>query len=133
MINYIECTKCKSSKLQSEFYRRGKDYRRQCKECCKTYARQPDSRAKVSEWRRRCKLKLIEHHGGQCVDCGYIGPPYQFEFDHREPSEKAFAISRYAKGYDALLEESLKCDLVCVRCHRQRTHVQRCSGCEFCS
>jgi len=87
---------------------------------------------KVSRWRRRTKRSLIDEHGGKCVDCGYIGPSYQFDFDHRDPEKKDFALSRYNYGITKLREEAKKCDLVCVRCHRHRTHRQRCSGCEWC-
>lgn len=88
----------------------------------------------VASWRRRAKAKLVAHHGGACVDCGYIGPAFMYDFDHRDPKTKSFAIG--AKGvtsaYENILKESLKCDLVCANCHRFRTHVQRCDGCEHC-
>ena len=90
--------------------------------------------ANVASWRRRAKAKLVAHHGGSCVDCGYVGPSFMYDFDHRDPKTKSFGIG--AKGvtsaYDKILEESLKCDLVCANCHRFRTHVQRCGGCEHC-
>ncbi|ANA86867.1 HNH endonuclease [Gordonia phage Bachita] len=88
----------------------------------------------VSEWRRRTKAKLVAHHGGQCVDCGYVGPPFMYDFDHRDPTEKLFAIGSGASiSYDRQLAESEKCDLVCASCHRMRTHLQRCLICEYCS
>jgi hypothetical protein len=88
----------------------------------------------VSDWRRRTKQKLVEHHGGECTDCGFTGPPFMFDFDHRDPGDKSFCVSNngVTRAYDKLLAESLKCDLVCANCHRMRTHKQRCSGCEFC-
>jgi hypothetical protein len=89
----------------------------------------------VSEWRRRTKAKLVEHHGGQCVDCGYRGPAFMYEFDHRDPDNKSFSISGkgVTRAYSSLLTESLKCDLVCPNCHRMRTHKQRCLGCPGCN
>lgn len=58
-----------------------------------------------------------------------------FDFDHRDPKLKSFSISD--KGVTVSLarlqEEVKKCDLVCANCHRFRTHVQRCLGCEHCA
>lgn len=87
----------------------------------------------VANSRRNTKTRLVEYHGSRCVDCGLVAPPYLYEFDHRDPSTKLFSISTGdSTSYDALLEESLKCDLVCPNCHRVRTHLQRCPGCDFC-
>lgn len=56
-----------------------------------------------------------------------------YDFDHRDPSTKSFGLCEFqSKAYAKLLEESLKCDLVCANCHRFRTHKQRCIGCEYC-
>lgn len=87
----------------------------------------------VTRWRRNAKRKLVEYHGSKCVDCGYEGPPFMFDFDHRDPRDKSFGLSEFQSiAYARLLEESMKCDLVCANCHRFRTHKQRCSGCEHC-
>lgn len=93
------------------------------------------SAQKVTEWRQRTKAKLVAYHGGKCVDCGLDYPPFMMDFDHRDPTQKAFGLSSkgVSRGYDKQLEESLKCDLVCANCHRMRTHKQRCSGCEHCN
>lgn len=89
----------------------------------------------VTEWRRRTKAKLVAHHGGKCLDCGYEGPPFMYDFDHRDPATKSFGLGQNGstQAYDKQLEESLKCDLVCANCHRIRTHKQRCSSCEHCN
>lgn len=88
----------------------------------------------VSNKRRNLKIKLVEYHGGKCLDCGYVGPAFMYEFDHRDPNEKAFGIGSngYTISWERVLAESLKCDLVCPNCHRMRTHKQRCLGCEGC-
>ena len=92
----------------------------------------------VSNWRRRTKARLVEAHGGKCVDCGFDGPPFVFDFDHVDPKLKSFPISGGPSGraatnsYESKLQESMKCDLVCANCHRMWTHRQRCSGCEYC-
>ncbi len=93
------------------------------------------SSKKVSDWRRRVKEKLVNAHGGKCIDCGYIGPAFMYDFDHRDPEAKDFALAKsgISRSYDKQYEESLKCDLVCANCHRMRTHKQRCNGCVHCS
>lgn len=102
----------------------------------KTHALPRKSNAEnVATWRRRLKALLVEEAGGRCFDCGVEGPPYIFDFDHREPGEKAFAVSQTGAtvSLKRVREEIEKCDLVCANCHRHRTHRQRCSGCVHCT
>jgi hypothetical protein len=84
--------------------------------------------------RRKVKELLVVEHGSKCLDCGYEGPPFMFDFDHRDPTEKSFGVAAggVTRSLDKTRAEALKCDLVCANCHRMRTHKQRCSGCEYC-
>ena len=62
-----------------------------------------------------------------CADCGGRFASNQMDFDHRDPSQKTFALSagRAAlKSRAQLLEEAAKCDVVCANCHRLRTRKQ---------
>ena len=64
-----------------------------------------------------------------CMDCLMVVTvdiTYVFDFDHRDPSEKLFAISTNYKGVSvaSLIKEMNKCDLVCANCHRHRTQKQ---------
>ena len=61
-----------------------------------------------------------------CLICITVDNPFMFDFDHRDPSEKLFTISRHYKGvsYASLINEMNKCDLVCANCHRHRTQKQ---------
>ena len=68
-----------------------------------------------------------------CMDCGLkveAHITYVFDFDHRDPNLKSFAISKYLHQYTEyrLLQEMDKCDLVCANCHRHRTHAQQQTG-----
>lgn len=92
------------------------------------------SSQQVVAWRQRLKRRLVDYHGGSCIDCGYVGPAFMYDFDHRDPSTKSFGIGNtgLTLSYDRVLAESLKCDLVCANCHRMRTHRQRCPGCDYC-
>jgi DNA-binding transcriptional regulator YdaS (Cro superfamily) len=59
-----------------------------------------------------------------CADCGGRFERHQMDFDHREPSEKSFTLcsGRAAlKSRDQIMAEALKCDVVCVNCHRLRS------------
>jgi formate-dependent nitrite reductase cytochrome c552 subunit len=59
-----------------------------------------------------------------CADCGGRFEGHQMDFDHRDPSTKAFNLctGRAAlKSRDQLLAEAAKCDVVCANCHRVRT------------
>jgi hypothetical protein len=76
---------------------------------------------RVTEWRRRTKIKLIDLKGGKCIKCGYDKKvPDAYCFHHREPSIKDFGISRcITKSFERLKKEVEKCDLLCVRCHAE--------------
>lgn len=59
-----------------------------------------------------------------CADCRKSFAPYQMDFDHRDPSTKAFQLTSsraMLTSRDALAAEVAKCDVVCANCHRLRT------------
>lgn len=59
-----------------------------------------------------------------CADCGRDFPSFVKDFDHRKGS-KLFNIADIVKrgvSIEKLVEEILKCDVVCANCHRIRTH-----------
>lgn len=125
------CSKCGTEKPVSEYYRRTETgrARKQCKFCINNRIGK-----EVAKHRRRRKQKLVEFFGGKCLDCGFTGAPFYFDFDHRDPAEKLFSIGNDGapRAWEVLLAEAMKCDLVCANCHRFRTHKQRCIGCEWC-
>jgi len=63
---------------------------------------------------------LIDLLGGICQICNKEYPIVVYDFHHRDPSTKAFAISNEIlnKPMDVLMAEVLKCDLLCSNCHR---------------
>jgi hypothetical protein len=62
---------------------------------------------------------LIEKLGGKCVECGCTE---SLEFDHIDPSTKSFNIAAgYTKPKEVLLEEVAKCQLLCNKCHIEKT------------
>lgn len=123
------CTKCGESKPEDQYYKNGDRLHSWCRSCCLIQTSQGATRR-----RQRIKKALVEERGGKCSDCGTTGPPYIFDFDHRNPEEKEFTISGSSHiGEEKIRAEANKCDLVCANCHRIRTHRQRCPGCETCS
>jgi len=84
-------------------------------------------------WARDCKklrsdfrdvVNKIKHV--PCTDCGVKYPPRVMEFDHLEPEQKKFTVSREMGrantrvGQARILEEIKKCEVVCSNCHRLR-------------
>jgi len=65
-----------------------------------------------------------------CADCGGRFAPHQMDFDHRDPSQKAFNLCSgraSLKSREQILGEASKCDVVCANCHRlqsRRRHRQ---------
>jgi len=63
-----------------------------------------------------CKEKL----GGKCVKCGATE---RLEFDHIDPKNKSFCITKNLRMGDKekLQEELDKCQLLCYDCHLEKT------------
>lgn len=73
----------------------------------------------TTERRRLRREKFKELLGGRCVVCGR---KYDLEFDHKDPSKKEFRISLMIDSPEQkLLNELKKCQLLCAKCHRQKT------------
>jgi hypothetical protein len=128
------CGRCEQVKSVEEFAWRRQDrdqrdnYCRPCRAAYKQehyalnrarYIRsaQERKRAVVAE-RVAYLLDFFRSH--PCVDCGE-DDPLVLEFDHL--GEKEFNISKGIRdrGWDAVLAEMAKCDVVCANCHRRRT------------
>jgi hypothetical protein len=72
--------------------------------------------------RTRYLLAFFKTH--PCVDCGE-GDPVVLEFDHLR--DKAFTVGAglHDRGWEAVLAEMEKCEVVCANCHRRRTARRR--------
>jgi 5-methylcytosine-specific restriction endonuclease McrA len=56
--------------------------------------------------------------GGRCVRCGSTE---DLEFDHIDPTTKWFPVGAgMSRAWDVLVEEALKCQLLCPPCHREK-------------
>jgi len=59
----------------------------------------------------------------ECKVCGEKDPVV-LQFDHRDPSEKNFALSEAVgrkMSIKRINEEIAKCDILCANCHARRT------------
>lgn len=62
-------------------------------------------------------LKLLP-----CSDCERTFPTEHMEFDHRDPTEKAWSVSAmFRQSPEVVQAELTKCDVVCHGCHMIRT------------
>jgi len=74
----------------------------------------------VKRRRHRVKRDLVEHFGGSCIRCGYDKCLRALSFHHRDPGTKKFQVtSGKIHGWEKLLEEAGKCDLLCSNCHME--------------
>ena len=75
---------------------------------------------RVTNWRKRMKLKAIDYKGGECVLCGYKKCIRALNFHHLDPSKKIFALSSgNTKSWEKMKIEIDKCILVCSNCHAE--------------
>ena len=71
-------------------------------------------RTYIKARRKVRRARLIELPGGRCVRCGSTD---ELEFDHIDPETKVFAVgSDMSRAWDKLVEEALKCQLLCREC-----------------
>ena len=73
----------------------------------------------VVEWRKRIKLKCVEHLGGKCIICGYAKSVHALHLHHKNAEEKSFVISGSTKAWSKIQAEVEKCVLVCANCHAE--------------
>tara|TARA_B100001250_G_scaffold27820_1_gene22890 strand:+ start:216 stop:1094 length:879 start_codon:yes stop_codon:yes gene_type:complete len=76
------------------------------------------------EWTRNRKNLIKEKMGGKCVICGATE---NLQFDHINPLEKSYNISTNFFRQD-VDEELAKCQLLCSRCHLEKTKNDWSSG-----
>ena len=76
----------------------------------------------------RSQLKMLERLKRRpCSDCGGRYASCAMDFDHRDPREKRYTVSRMVgrAGTARIMAEVAKCDIVCANCHRDRTYRRR--------
>lgn len=53
-----------------------------------------------------------------CLLCGYNANALALDFHHRDGEKKECNVGRMDVGWDKMLKEIEKCDIVCANCHR---------------
>ncbi len=129
-----KCNKCSESKCEEFFHIKNKKLSNTCKSCHNLYMRAYYSKNKskhkgLVRSSKRKYIKTVDNlifkeKDKPCMDCGIKYHPFVMDFNHRDPSSKAYLISAMGNRGSSLLkikEEIDKCDLVCANCHRMRT------------
>ena len=82
-------------------------------------ARTAKAKRRIALERTRYLLDYFKSH--PCADCGATDP-IVLEFDHVDPSTKAFNIGTKlaTHAWASVLAEIDKCEVVCANCHRRR-------------
>jgi hypothetical protein len=68
------------------------------------------------------KIYFINLLGGGCSKCGYNKNITAIEFHHKNPKEKKIGLNMRTfsnNSMNVLIEEALKCELLCANCHRE--------------
>jgi predicted HNH restriction endonuclease len=71
--------------------------------------------------REKMKDELVERFGGCCKICGYSRYRGALEVHHLDPSTKEFSIASkgWMAGREVLVNEAVKCIVLCANCHRE--------------
>jgi hypothetical protein len=90
-----------------------------CRFCSKASTRNICGSCRTKLRRVRAKKAAIEYLGGKCCKCGWTGALPAYEFNHLNPTVKAFTIGNILhKSWDFIKQELDKCELLCSNCHR---------------
>lgn len=73
--------------------------------------------------RKRLWIKEIKQN--PCADCGGVFSSKQMDFDHCVGVKILPVAKMSGNTWSEILNEIKKCDLVCVNCHRIRTHLRK--------
>jgi hypothetical protein len=138
------CNKCSIAKPKSEFFFRDKrkgTLHRHCKQCYskkrKSYYQEHYQKyqaayklralSRNNRLRIELRKRLLEYlYDKSCTFCG-VSDIRVLDFDHINPSEKAFSVARALTdcvAWDRILAEIKKCQILCANCHRIRTAEQ---------
>lgn len=105
------CSKCGLEKDIQEFYFINGKPMYWCKECQKNKERNKyqDKVNQINEYKKTLCCK-------KCGEKRF----YLFDFHHRNPEEKDYAISDHSRAsLETIKSEIEKCDVLCANCHRE--------------
>lgn len=78
----------------------------------------------VKKHRQKKRKFIRDEKQKPCMDCGVQYPYYVMQFDHVRGEKKFNFSSAHVdfRNFDSIVEEMLKCDVVCANCHAIRTY-----------
>lgn len=97
---------------------------RKCKQISKYHENKAAGKNKSKD-NNESKRRFVEAvKSFPCTDCGRSWPPCAMHFDHLDSSSKVDNVANLitSGGWKKLIEEMMKCDLVCACCHAVRTN-----------
>ncbi len=124
------CSKCGVEKSIDCFCKSRGKYIKDCKDCESKrsrlkYQKEKESKNKKARIKRAKILNEIKNK--PCTDCKGIYPRPVLEYDHLPGTDKKGDVGHLVAsiGIQKALEETKKCDLVCVNCHKVRTYQRQ--------
>lgn len=127
-----KCLKCLQNKSINQFYKNRNGKLNKCKSCIKIQSQKysKDNRKKIhdKQLKKRKELREIINKlkNKPCTDCNKSFEHYCMDFDHLK--NKKYIISNMIHDLFSLkniIKEINKTELVCILCHRQRTHNRK--------
>lgn len=82
--------------------------------------RSPRARKRAEKWSTVQSIKMQRG----CADCGYNRNGVALQFDHMDGFDKKNTVSNLIRsdyGWDTIMDEINKCEVVCANCHAIRT------------
>ncbi len=128
-----KCSKCNKKKSLNSFSKnrsRKDGLNSSCKDChseyLKTHYKSNKATYKTSNTKTRNRIReyIQQAKSKPCMDCKQSYPYWVMDFDHRDPKQKRFNVSRmHSTGSIELVKTEIdKCDVICANCHRERTY-----------
>ena len=88
--------------------------------------RHPRARSESQKSRRAANRAYIEEvKAAPCMDCGGVFPSECMDFDHVRGDKDRDIAQMKSLSRRRVVDEIVKCDLVCANCHRTRTRQRR--------
>lgn len=132
---YRLCARCRKWKGQAEFHNSVTGQFSYCRNCRREYDREyhetrggPRRRQRQRTRRERLRDWMADlKRGVACADCGDTFPSAVMHWDHLPGPPKVDAISTLVESRTRtlVLDELVKCELVCANCHAVRTAERR--------
>lgn len=73
-------------------------------------------------WINARRQEWVDYMGGKCVSCQST---QRLEFDHIDRTTKAFEPRMlWSRKTETIIEELMKCQLLCYECHKLKTRME---------